>query len=150
MAEEGLDGPEEARAFLSPYDIPLPIDERRDVVDIRLTGGVLADARTGLDKEGGRPSAHALGFISARLFELGDLPLADAIDDALLKHGIPIQNVHHLLFAFSDNDPDALLTASLQAYQGGIPQLGVGLRVDGHAEFIGAVYERVIANANNA
>ena len=115
-----------------------------------MTGGVLADARTGLDNEGGRPSAHALAFISARLFELGDLPLADAIDDALLKHGIPIQNVHHLLFTFSDNDPDAILTASLQAYQGGIPQLGVGLRVDGHAEFIGSVYERVIANANNA
>ena len=117
---------------------------------IKLTGQVLADARTGLATDGGRPSAHALAFISARLFELGDLPLADAIDDALLKHGIPIQNVHHLLFTFSDNAPAAILTASLQAYQGGIPQLGVGLRVDGHAEFIGAVYERVIANANNA
>ena len=117
---------------------------------IRLTGQVLADARTGLDKDGGRPSAHALAFISARLFELGELPLADAIDDALLKLGIPIQNVRHLLFTFSDNDPSALLNASLEAYQGGIPQLGVGLRVDGHAAFIGAVYERVIANANNA
>ena len=117
---------------------------------VRLTGQVLANARTGLDKDGGRPSAHALAFISARLVELGELPLADAIDDALLKHGIPIQNVRHLLFTFSDNDPTALLNASLEAYQGGIPQLGVGLRVDGHAAFIGAVYERVIANANNA
>ena len=115
-----------------------------------MTGQVLANARTGLDKDGGRPSAHALAFISARLVELGELPLADAIDDALLKHGIPIQNVRHLLFTFSDNDPTALLNASLEAYQGGIPQLGVGLRVDGHAAFIGAVYERVIANANNA
>ena len=117
---------------------------------IKLTGQVLADARIGLDKDGGRPSAHALAFISARLFELGELPLADAIDDALLKLSIPIQNVRHLLFTFSDNDPSALLNASLEAYQGGIPQLGVGLRVDGHAAFIGAVYERVIANANNA
>ena len=116
---------------------------------IKLTGQVLAEARTGLDKDEGRPSAHSLAFISARLFELGDLPLADAIDDALLN-GIPIQNVHHLLFTFSGNEPDVLMTASLQAYQGGTPQLGVGLRVDGHAEFIGAVYERVIANANNA
>ena len=116
---------------------------------IKLTGQVLAEARTGLDKDEGRPSAHSLAFISARLFELGDLPLADAIDDALLN-GIPIQNVHHLLFTFSGNEPEVLMTASLQAYQGGTPQLGVGLRVDGHAEFIGAVYERVIANANNA
>ena len=117
---------------------------------VRLTGQVLADARTGLDKDGGLPSAHALSFISARLFELGNLPLADAIDDAQLKHSIPTQNIHHLLFTFSDNVPDALLTASLQAYQGEIPQFYVGLRVEGHAEFISAVYERVVANANNA
>ena len=55
-----------------------------------LTGQVLAAARAGLDKDGGLPSAHALSFISARLLELGDNALADAIDDALLKHGIPI------------------------------------------------------------
>ena len=116
---------------------------------VKLTGQVLANARTGLDKDSGRPSPHALAFISARLVELGELPLADAIDDALLKLGIPIQNVRHLLFTFSDNDPSALLNASLKAYQGGIPQLGVGLRVDGQAAFIGDVYDRVIANANN-
>ena len=117
---------------------------------VRLTAQVLADARSALDKDGGLPSAHALSFISARLLELGNLPLADAIDDALLKHGIPTQNVRHLLFTFSDNVPDALLTASLQSFQGTISQLAVGLRVEGHAEFVGAVYERVIENANNA
>lgn len=117
---------------------------------VALTTQVLTDARAGLDKDGGLPSAHALSFISARLLELNNLPLADAIDDALLKHGIPVQNVKHLLFTFSDNAPDALLTASLQAYPGPINQWGVGLRVEGHAAFIGAVYDRVIADANNA
>ena len=73
-----------------------------------------------------------------------------AICDALLKHGIPVQNVRHLLFTFSGNAPDALLTASLQAYPGPIHQWGVGLHVDGHTAFIGAVYDRVIANADNA
>lgn len=117
---------------------------------VALTAQVLTEARAALDKDGGLPSAHALSFISARLLELNQLPLADAIDDALLKHGIPPQNVRHLLFAFSGNAPDALLAASLQAYPGPITQWGVGLRVDGHAAFIGAVYDRVIANANNA
>lgn len=117
---------------------------------VALTGQVLTDARVGLDKDGGLPSAHALSFISARLLELDNLPLADAIDDALLKHGIPVQNVKHLLFTFSGNAPDALLTASIQAYPGPINQWGVGLRVEGHAAFIGAVYDRVIADANNA
>jgi hypothetical protein len=115
-----------------------------------LTAQVLIEARTGLDKDGGRPSAHALSFISARLLELDNLPLADAIDDALLKHGIPVQNVRHLLFTFSGNPPDALLTASLQAYPGPVNQWGIGLHVEGHAIFIGAVYDRVIADANNA
>ena len=47
---------------------------------------------------------------------MGNLPLADAIDDALLKHGIPAQSVTHLLFVFSGNAPDALLTTALQGY----------------------------------
>jgi hypothetical protein len=114
-----------------------------------LTTRVLTEARVGLDKDEGRPSAHSLFFISERLLELGNLPLADAIDDALLKHGIPVQSVRHLLFTFSGNAPDALLTASLQAYPGPINQWGVGLHVDGHAAFIGAVYDRVIANVDN-
>ena len=52
-------------------------------------------------------------------------------------------------FTFSDSDPNALLSSSLQAYQGAIPQWGVGLRVEGHAEFVAAVYDQVITNANN-
>jgi hypothetical protein len=115
----------------------------------KLTAQVLNEARAGLDKDGGLPSAHALSFISARLLELGNQPLADAIDDALLKYGIPVQNVRHLLFTFSGNEPDALLAASLRAYPGPITQWGVGLHVHGHATFVGAVYDRVIANANN-
>ncbi|HDS1391593.1 DUF1837 domain-containing protein [Stenotrophomonas maltophilia] len=114
-----------------------------------LTAQVLTEARAGLDKDGGLPSAHALQFVSARLLELGNLQLADAIDDALLKHGIPLQSVQHLLFTFSGNAPDALLAASLQTYAGPINQWMIGLRVEGHGAFIGAVYDRVIADANN-
>ncbi len=117
---------------------------------VRLTARVVADARTGLDRDGGLPSAHALAFISERLFELGDQALVDAIDDALLKHSIPTEDVRHLVFTFSGNAPDAPLTESLQAYEGTITQWGVGLRVEGHADFVAAVYERVITNANNA
>ena len=116
---------------------------------VSLTAGVVAEARTGLDKDGGLPSAHALSFISQRLFELGNTALADAIDDAQLKTGITAVNVRHLLFTFSGNAPIAHLTASLQAYAGTIPQWSLGLHVDGHAQFVKDVYERVIANANN-
>ena len=114
-----------------------------------LTAQVLTEARAGLDKDGGLPSAHALHFISARLLEFGNLPLADAIDDALLKHGIPPQNVRHLIFTFSGNTPGALITAALQAYSGPINQWGIGLCVESHGAFIGAVYDRVTTDANN-
>lgn len=117
---------------------------------ITLRAQTLEEARTGLDKDGGLPSSHALAFISARLLELGnEMPLVDAIDDALCRHGIPMNSVKHLLFTFSGNAPEALLTQALQAYPGPIGQWGVGLHVDGHAEFVGAVYEQVIANANH-
>ena len=42
-----------------------------------------------------------------------DAPLLDAIDEALYRHGIPPDHVRHLLFTFSGNAPEALLTQAL-------------------------------------
>jgi uncharacterized protein DUF1837 len=109
---------------------------------------VVAQARSGLDKDNGMPSAHALSFISERLVELGNSALADAIDDAQLKDGIAPQNVKHLLFAFSGNSATDHLSAALQAYGGGISQLSVGLRIENHGDFVGAVYDLVMQNAD--
>lgn len=68
----------------------------------------LEEARTGLDKDGGLPSSHSLSYISARLMELGtDMPLVDAIDDALYRHGIPPESVKHLLFTLPAGTADA-------------------------------------------
>ncbi len=122
--------------------------EAKSRIDLRAQ--TLEEARTGLDKDGGLPSSHALSFISARLMELGtDAPLVDAIDEALYRNGIPPESVKHLIFTFSGNSPQALLTQALQAYPGPIGQWGIGLHVNGHAAFVGAVYDRVIADANN-
>lgn len=116
---------------------------------VALAAGVVASARAGLDKDGGLPSAHALSFISSRLLEMGNTTLADSIDDAQLKLGIPPQSVKHLLFTFSGNDPANHLRPSLTAYGGPIAQQSVGVRVEAHADFVSAVYDLVIANANN-
>lgn len=114
-----------------------------------LSGNVVTEARAGLDKDGGLPSAHALEFIADRLMEAGDNDLADAIDDALLKRGIAPQSVKHLLFTLSGNNPANLLRGNLQGYGGGFSQLYVGIRIDPHGAFIAGVYDQVIANANN-
>lgn len=83
---------------------------------INLRAQTLEEARSGLDKDSGLPSSHALSFISARLMEIGtDAPLVDAIDEALYRHGIPPESVKHLLFTFSGNPPQTLLTQALQA-----------------------------------
>lgn len=82
---------------------------------INLRAQTLEEARSGLDKDSGLPSSHALSFISARLMEIGtDAPLVDAIDEALYRHGIPPESVKHLLFTFSGNPPQTLLTQALQ------------------------------------
>jgi len=116
---------------------------------VALSGAVVTEARASLDKDGGLPSAHALSFIADRLAELGNDALSDAILDAQLKTGIQPQNVRHLLFTFSGNNPEAHLTGSLKTYAGGIAQWSVGLRIEGNAAFVAAVYDLVIANAHH-
>lgn len=116
---------------------------------VSLTAAVMSDARQGLDKDNGLPSAHALSFISARLLETGNAATADLIDDAQLKHGISPRSVEHLLFTVSGNNPGAHLKSSLSEYSGTITQIGVGLHIADHAEFVRSVFERVIQNANN-
>lgn len=121
--------------------------EAKSRIDLRTR--TLEDARSGLDKDGGLPSPHALSFISARLMDLGtETLLVDAIDEALYRHGIPADTVTHLTFTFSGNSPQALLTQALLAYPGPFGQWGVGLHVDDHAAFVGAIYEQVIVDAN--
>jgi len=116
---------------------------------VNFSAGVVAEARAALDKDSGLPSAHALSFVSARLMEAGELDLASAIDDAQLRDGITSQRVRHLLFIFSGNDPTGHLQANMQNYVGAISQSGVGLCIDGHAEFVRNVYELVMVNGDD-
>lgn len=114
----------------------------------RLAPGIVAEARATLDKDGGQPSAHSLSFVSSRLSEQGNHALADAIVVAQYRDGIAPQQVRHLLFTFSGNDPTDYLMAPLTTYGGAIAQSCVGVRIDNHGEFISNVYDLVIANAN--
>jgi hypothetical protein len=116
---------------------------------VKMTSGVVKDARAALDKDGGLPSSHALSFIATRLAEGGNDELVNLIDDAQLKHGIQQASVRHLLFTFSTNSTKKLLTASLQGYSGPIGQWSAGLVVEGHSAFVANVYKQVIDNANN-
>ena len=116
---------------------------------VALTTAVVDEARKALRSNEGRPSPHALSFVAARLHDAGNHGPADVIDDAQLKHGIKLNQVAHLLFTFTGNDPKTFLENNLNAYTGRVKQHGVGLRVKGHKAFVKAVYEKVAEDGND-
>jgi hypothetical protein len=106
------------------------------------------EARKALLSSNGRPTPHALAFVSDRLSEAGEVELSDLIDKFQLKARIEINQLAHLMFMFTGNDPCDLMAADLDAYRGKIPQYAVGLRVTKHQDFIKQIFERAIADGN--
>lgn len=101
------------------------------------------EARVVLNRDGGLPSPHALGFVAERLHEIGNETLGDLIDDIQLNKQIKPSQVEHMLFTFSGNAPRKFLTADLKLYEGTIRQDSVGLQVEEHQNFIAKVYENL-------
>jgi hypothetical protein len=102
---------------------------------------VIAEARDSLSANNGLPSHHAMAFVSDRVHETGEPDLGDALDKLLLKKGVKVAQVTHLLFSFSGNATKTMLKKNLEGYDGAIPQTYVGLQVDEHQAFIKAVFE---------
>ena len=111
-----------------------------------LTKTPVQDARKALKATNGRPSPHALAFFADRLAEEGRIEISDRIDDAQRETGIAVDQLTHMIFAFSGNDSAKHLENDLNAYKGKIEQWSVGLRVASHQDFIRAVYQEVSLN----
>jgi len=109
-----------------------------------LSRAVLQKARVELDSDQGKPTPHALSFIAERLRETGNSGLCDLIEKAQLVTGISQNQVKHLLFTVTQSDPSSLQKEAFDNYIGIIPQISVGVRVDGHQELIESVYQGVI------
>ena len=73
LRTEGLDGPNEAMEYLSPYDLPLPIGESSEVVDELLRDGHTTVVRLPLD--GGRTGdlGEAVASVRTQLENLLDV-----------------------------------------------------------------------------
>lgn len=106
------------------------------------------EARKALLSSHGRPTPHALTFLSDRLAETGEVELSGLIDKYQLKGGIKIAQLSHLMFMFTGNNPCNLLKSDLDTYNGKIQQYAVGLRVFEHQDFIKQVFEKVILDGN--
>ena len=70
LTEEKMNGPEEAMEFLSPYDIPVPIEEQNDVVDELLCQGHVTVVRLPLDGGRARDVRGAVVSVQAQLKNL--------------------------------------------------------------------------------
>ena len=114
----------------------------------RLSRISLREAREALDGNNGRPTPHALAFLSDRLADEGREDIADQIDDAQYRDGIPIDRISHMVFTFSGNNPERLLKTDLEEYDGDVYQFSVGLQVKTHQEFIKKVFETVRADGD--
>ena len=105
---------------------------------------VLKEARDALDADEGKPAPHALAFVADRLREMGDVGLADLIDEAQWKHRIKKRQLEHLLFLFSGSHARKLQKKILKAYDGDISQMAVTVRAKDHQAFISDVFGEVL------
>lgn len=103
----------------------------------------VSKARAALDGDNGLPSPHALSFVSDRLKEIGEIDLSDQVRRAQLLDGISTTQVKQMLFTYSANEPEVLLSADLNAYGGTISQSSVGLHMPQHQDFIKAIYRAI-------
>ena len=75
LSDEHVDGPGEARQFLSPYDIPLPIEGSSPAVDDLLRTGHVTIIRLPLDGGRGGSVEDATDSVKVQLEDLLDLPM---------------------------------------------------------------------------
>ena len=106
-----------------------------------LSNKPITQARDALDDNFGLPSSDALNFVVEHLIGMGQKDLADAIEIAQWETGILPEQVEHLLFTFSQNDPQTVLQNNLNTYAGDIHQNYIGLSIADHQGFIKKIYE---------
>ena len=135
---------EDVLAFeLEPKNSRLKILKAEVKSRAKMSTAVIGEARGALSANNELPSPHALAFVADRSHQTGDMILGDVIDKAQLQDGIIPSQVSHMLFTFSGNNPVKLLKTNLQTYSGSVPQNYVGLHVNGHQDFIKAVFAAV-------
>ena len=108
---------------------------------------VINDARKVLDKDQGRITGDTLTYILRMMIIEGKDPtMIRAVRHMSLKENTFNANVQHLIFVFSENNPETILEESRDCYSGSIDQMYVGIYVHDHQGFIHEVYERVKGN----
>ena len=98
------------------------------------------EARKALDGYGGRPSPHSLTFVADRLYEMGEDGKADQIILFQTQVDIKDNQVEHMLFTYSSNNPKAYLEADQSSCASGFYQNTVGVYANIHTDIIQNVF----------
>lgn len=105
--------------------------------------GVIANARTRLGDDSGRPTPISLLFVADRLLEgdKDDEALGRQIRNAMARRSILARQVTHGLFTLTGNDRRAELEADLDGVDNDHRHVSVNLRINDHQAFIAWIYE---------
>ncbi|MBB5829051.1 DUF1837 domain-containing protein [Micromonospora carbonacea] len=114
----------------------------------KLYKDTVAEARAGLSRNGELPSPQSLAQFAERLLSTADSDVGDAVLALQLGEGVRPEDVDHLMFLFTSNNPSEYVTADLESYRGSVSQLTITFRVQGHQQFIREAYEKVSAGGS--
>lgn len=112
-----------------------------------LAAATIAEARTALSRDGGRPTATSLLFVADRLMEgEGDgAQLGRTIRNEVANRAVPATRIDHALFTLSGNSAPNALEVDLQTAGVDRGQTVVHLRIEDHQDFIRVTYEGALA-----
>lgn len=108
----------------------------------KLTSTTIRDALGQLRKNSNRPSGHTLNYLVDRLIEIGDNTTAELLDRHIDSR-LASEDIYHLLFTLSANDPSNLFDTQLGKYTGPVQTDAVGLVIEDHPDFIRSAYEEL-------
>ena len=109
-----------------------------------LSKATVEEARTRLEEDHGRPSAHSLIFVARQLIRSEDPESKELGRDILREassRAIPKARLAHFLFTLSGNKAKRSIKDDFDAADGTRVQHSVNLRIPDHREFVEAVYD---------
>jgi hypothetical protein len=114
-----------------------------------LSDSTVGEAIEGLHKHTGRPNPSSLAFISARLHELGRDDEAAVFDD-LQSRTLRVEEIEHMVFTLSGNDPTTCLSKHSEAKGRRIRRHLIGCMIADHQQFITETFDRIHAGNSSA
>jgi len=110
---------------------------------------VIQDARSKLDEFDGCPDPATINFCRRMLIGEGRVVESERIFKEQWKIGITPNKVTHMIFTFTGNAPEGFLNADLGGPLNVAARTHVGLRIENHQDFLKAVYDKVLADAES-